>query len=169
MDRVLSCGNDRKIMVAIDEGEYSHYALMWALDNLKESLESSKLVIFMAQPPPAKGDVFAASLSSARVHCPVSATPQYVNSAKENNKKLTLALLEKAKEICAGRGVHAEIATEAGHPTTAICDAVKKYDITLLILGERGLGKIKRALLGSVSNYCLQYATCPVLVAKKPQ
>ncbi|KAG7941788.1 hypothetical protein I3843_16G064400 [Carya illinoinensis] len=42
---------ERKVMVAIDESEYSHYALIWVLDNLKESITKSPLVIFMTQPP----------------------------------------------------------------------------------------------------------------------
>ncbi|XP_021637893.2 uncharacterized protein LOC110633555 isoform X2 [Hevea brasiliensis] len=158
---------ERKVMLAIDESEYSHYALIWVLDNLKESLTKSPLFIFMAQPPP-KNYPFAASLGSARMYCSVSAAPDFVNSVKENNKKLALAFLEKAKEICASRGVNAEIITEEGDPKTAICNVVQKLNISMLVLGERGLGKIKRALLGSVSNYCVQYAKCPVLVVKKP-
>ncbi|KAF2311068.1 hypothetical protein GH714_019354 [Hevea brasiliensis] len=160
---------ERKVMLAIDESEYSHYALIWVLDNLKESLAKSPLFIFMAQPPP-KNYPFAASLGSARMYCSVSAVtaPDFVNSVRENNKKLALAFLEKAKEICASRGVNAEIITEEGDPKTAICNVVQKLNISMLVLGERGLGKIKRALLGSVSNYCVQYAKCPVLVVKKP-
>ncbi|KAF5468588.1 hypothetical protein F2P56_012731 [Juglans regia] len=159
---------EKKVMLAIDESEYSHYALVWALDNLKESLTNSPLVIFMAQPPTKSTYTFAASLGSARLYCPVSATPDFVTSVKEKQKKLTLALLEKAKEICASRGVNAETVTEVGHPTTAICDAVEKLNIKLLILGEHVLGKIERAFLGSVSSYCVQNAKCPVLVVKKP-
>ncbi|KAG2666800.1 hypothetical protein I3760_15G081900 [Carya illinoinensis] len=155
-------------MVAIDESENSHYALVWALDYLKESIKNSPLVIFMAQPPTKSNYTFAAPLGSARLYCPVSATPDFVTSDKENKKKLTLAFLEKAKEICSSRGVNAEIATEVGHPRTAICDAVQKFNIKLLILGEHVLGKIERALIGSVSSYCVQNAKCPVLVVKKP-
>lgn len=63
---------ERKVMVAIDESEYSHYALIWVLDNLKESITKSPLVIFMAQPPPHTNYTFPASLGSARMYCPVS-------------------------------------------------------------------------------------------------
>jgi len=172
MAEVLAGGGgaaERKVMVAIDESDYSHYALTWVLENLKESIINSSLVIFMAQPPPTNSYTFSAPLGSARMYCPVSATPELTNSIQENNKKLTLALLGKAKEMCASCGVKAETITEVGDPSTAICDAVQKFDISLLVLGERGLGKIKRALLGSVSNYCVQNAKCPVLVVKKPK
>lgn len=36
----------------------------------------------------------------------------------------------------------------------------------MIIMGARGLGKIKKALLGSVSDYVLKKAHCPVLVCK---
>ncbi|KAL5553153.1 hypothetical protein UlMin_040554 [Ulmus minor] len=158
---------EKKVMVAIDESESSHYTLLWVLENLKESISKSPLVIFMAQPPAQSNYTFAAALGTARMYCPVSATPELVNSVQENQKKLVLLLLEKAKDICATKGVTAEIITEVGDPRTAICDTVEKYNISLLVLGVRDFGRIKRAFLGSVSNYCVQNAKCPVLVVKK--
>lgn len=34
--------------------------------------------------------------------------------------------------------------TEDGDPGTTICDTVEKLNINLLVLGDRGLGRIKR-------------------------
>ncbi|KAJ7943145.1 universal stress protein A-like protein [Quillaja saponaria] len=158
----------KKVMVAIDENESSHYALMWTLENLKESITKSSLVIFMAQPAPNNNYSLGASLGTARLYCPLSATPDWPNSVHENHRKFTLALLEKANDICASQGVKAETVTDVGDPGTAICDAVQKHNINFLVLGDWGLGKIKRAFLGSVSNYCVHNAKCPVLVVKKP-
>ncbi|KAA8529149.1 hypothetical protein F0562_034052 [Nyssa sinensis] len=160
----------KKVMVAIDENESSYYALKWVLENLRESITNSgnPLVIFMAQPSP-KPIPFAASLGSARIYCPVSAFPEFVNSVQEKNMRVSLALLEKAKSICTSHGVKAETIAEVGNPKEAICNAVQKYEINLLALGDCGLGKIKRAFLGSVSNYCVENAKCPVLLVKKPQ
>jgi nucleotide-binding universal stress UspA family protein len=91
-----------------------------------------------------------------------------VRSFQENQQKFSLALLEKAKGICSKYGIVAEILTEVGNPKEAICEAVDKLNIQLLVLGSQGRGVIKRALLGSVSNYCAHNAKCPVLVVKKP-
>ncbi|KAA8532698.1 hypothetical protein F0562_032731 [Nyssa sinensis] len=160
----------KKVMVAIDESESSYYALIWVLENLRESITNygNPLVIFMAQPSPINNVVFAASLGTARMYCPVSSTPEFVNSVQGQNKIVTLGLLEKAKGICTSHGINAETITEVGDPKQTICNAVEKYKIDLLVLGDRGLGKIKRAFLGSVSNYCVHNAKCPVLVVKKP-
>lgn len=40
--------------------------------------------------------------------------------------------------------VNAEILTEEGDAKTAICNVVEKLNIGMLVLGDRGLGKIKR-------------------------
>ncbi|XAR72339.1 hypothetical protein NMG60_11018946 [Bertholletia excelsa] len=168
---MAAVANGKKLMVAIDENGSSYEALMWVLENLRDSINSSgnPLVIFMAQASPSYNNVFAASLGSARMYCPVSSTTDYVNSVNERNSAVSLGILEKAKSICTSHGVNAETILEIGDPKQAICNAVQKYNVSLLIIGDHEIGKIKRALIGSVSNYCVQYAKCPILVVKKPE
>lgn len=74
MAEVVGGKAEKKVMVAIDESEGSHFALVWVLENLKETITNSQLVIFMAQPPTKSNYTFAASLGSARLYCPVSAS-----------------------------------------------------------------------------------------------
>ncbi|KAJ0430866.1 putative transcription factor interactor and regulator CCHC(Zn) family [Helianthus annuus] len=40
----------KKVMVAIDQSEYSRYALEWALENLHDSIANNHLLIFTVQP-----------------------------------------------------------------------------------------------------------------------
>ena len=40
----------------------------------------------------------------------------------------------------------------------------ENYDI--IVMGSRGLGKIKSIFMGSVSQYVLKYAHCPVLIVR---
>ncbi|KAF7147266.1 hypothetical protein RHSIM_Rhsim03G0142300 [Rhododendron simsii] len=121
-------------------------------------------------------NVFAASLGSARVYCPVSATSEYVYYVQEQNKVVSMGILEKAKGICTTHGVNAETIAQLGDPKQAICDAVQKHIIDLLVLGDTELGKIRRFISvlllrkkRSLSNYCVHNAKCPVLVVKKPE
>jgi nucleotide-binding universal stress UspA family protein len=37
----------------------------------------------------------------------------------------------------------------------------------LIVMGSRGLGGIRRALMGSVSESVVQHAHCPVLVVRE--
>ena len=67
-------GSGKKVMVAVDESENSHCALLWVLESLKESIRGTPLVIFMALPVVDNNYIFAASLGNARLYAPVSAS-----------------------------------------------------------------------------------------------
>jgi hypothetical protein len=44
--------------------------------------------------------------------------------------------------------------------------AAKEKQANVIVVGRRGLGVIKRLLLGSVSRYILENAPCDVIVVK---
>lgn len=45
-----------------------------------------------------------------------------------------------------------------------ICSVGKEEKAECIILGSRGLGTIRRTILGSVSDYVTQHMTIPVLL-----
>ncbi|MBI2162004.1 MAG: universal stress protein [Candidatus Rokubacteria bacterium] len=53
-----------------------------------------------------------------------------------------------------------------GHPAREIVAAAASCDADLVVVGARGLGGMKRLLLGSVSERVLHDARCPVLIVK---
>ncbi|MCH7230858.1 universal stress protein [Glycomyces sp. L485] len=53
---------------------------------------------------------------------------------------------------------------EQGKPAAVLIEEAKRAD--LLVLGGRGLGGFAGALLGSVSQHCVQHAACPVVVVR---
>ncbi|XP_068638921.1 universal stress protein A-like protein isoform X2 [Aristolochia californica] len=151
-------GRAKKVMVAVDESDCSHYALEWMLNNLRECCSpSSPLILFNVQSIVDLGLLAAASHGGA----------QLIQSVSEQQKKFSMALLEKAKAMCDKEGVAANMISEVGDPKDAICGAVERLNVNLLILGSRGRGLLKRTFLGSVSNYCVHNAPCSVLVVKK--
>ncbi|KAK9276970.1 hypothetical protein L1049_006509 [Liquidambar formosana] len=154
--------NKKVVMVAIEESDCSHYALKWTLESLCNSISESHLIIFTVLPIADYSYIYASTMGAA--------PPDLIASVQENQKKVAVALLEKAKKICADHGViAAETIVESGDPKAVICEAVEKLKVELLVLGSHGRGALKRAFLGSVSNHCVQNAKCPVLVVRKPE
>lgn len=39
----------------------------------------------------------------------------------------------------------------------------------MIVMGTRGLGTLRRTILGSVSDYVVHHACCPVLVCRSGQ
>ena len=54
-----------------------------------------------------------------------------------------------------------------GHPAEEIVHLAEQLDSDCVVVGSHGMSGIKRFLLGSVSDYVLQYAPCSVLIVKK--
>ncbi|MCR5756785.1 MAG: universal stress protein [Selenomonas sp.] len=74
-------------------------------------------------------------------------------------------ILERAMEMVPS-GIEKEAFSETGSPAVVILDFAAANDIDLVIMGSRGLGIVKGVLLGSVSQYIVEQAKCPVLVVK---
>jgi len=74
------------------------------------------------------------------------------------------ALDEVVREHPALAAVEFNIEAIAGPPGPVLVDASDGAD--LLVLGHRGRGAVRSALLGSVGLHCVLHATCPVTVVR---
>jgi nucleotide-binding universal stress UspA family protein len=54
-----------------------------------------------------------------------------------------------------------------GEPGPALCQLAADIGASAVIIGSRGRGGLKRAFLGSVSDYVVRNAPCPVIVARE--
>lgn len=60
--------------------------------------------------------------------------------------------------------IGAKVKQMSGKVGEAIVTAAKEENATLIVVGTRGMGKVRRTFLGSVSDYVLHHAHVPVLV-----
>jgi nucleotide-binding universal stress UspA family protein len=75
-------------------------------------------------------------------------------------------VLARAGELFARGGAKLEHVVRVGVPAEEILSETNDGLTDLVVVGARGLGGLKRFVLGSVSDRVLQHATCPVLVVK---
>jgi nucleotide-binding universal stress UspA family protein len=77
-------------------------------------------------------------------------------------------LLDKEVEQVAAAGVTVTQAhLSMGKAAPEIVVVAEEIDAGLIVMGSRGQGGIRRALLGSVSESVVKHAHCPVLVVRE--
>ncbi|CAN8269434.1 unnamed protein product [Cochlearia groenlandica] len=162
----------QKMMVAIDKSDSSFYALQWVIDHFANLLmtteaaaaaEGGLLTVVHVQSPFPHFAAFPAG--SGAVH----ASSTMIESAKKAQQETSLELLSRAVHMCLAKKIRTDTLVLEGDAKEAICQAVDEMHIDLLIMGSRGLGKIRRAFIGSVSDYCAHHASCPILIVKPPK
>ncbi|GLJ09326.1 hypothetical protein SUGI_0106670 [Cryptomeria japonica] len=158
MADIESIHKQRKIMVGVDESEESMNALSWALDFFCIGNAKDSLILLHAQPPPgdysnmdSTGYLFSSEIDQA---------------VEKYQKNVTENVLKRAKSICIGKNVCEESRVCVGDARDVICEEAEKIKPDFLVIGSHGYGTIKRAFLGSVSDYCAHNVKCPVLIVK---
>ena len=74
-------------------------------------------------------------------------------------------VLDRALEMVPPN-VEKEAFSETGSPSITIIEFAEEHGADMIVMGSRGLGVVKGVLLGSVSQYILEQAKCPVLLVK---
>ena len=76
-------------------------------------------------------------------------------------------VLAPAMQLAAERGVPATAELVSGDPVAEIVKTADRFEADLIVLGSRGLGRVKAALLGSVSRGVLAESKRSVLVVRE--
>lgn len=140
----------RKILLATDGSEDASAAARAAIDLADRSGSELHVVHVFEFIPPREYISLA-----LRVRSPFA-------SEREGREMLSeqVSLIEER-----GGRVHGAH-LRRGSPVHEILDAAWELGISLIVVGSRGLGGVKRLLMGSVSERVVHYATCPVLVLR---
>ena len=76
-------------------------------------------------------------------------------------------LEEEVQRVREAGGEVAEVHARLGRPDAEIVGLADELGAGLIVLGSRGLGPLRRALMGSVSDSVVRHAHCPVLVVRE--
>ncbi|XP_009612671.1 universal stress protein PHOS32-like [Nicotiana tabacum] len=148
------------LIFAVDDSEHSFYALEWTLDHYFACPSTSpfKLVVIHA-----KSNAYAACAVGMAGPGRIDVLTLIETDIKRGAEKV----IEKTKELCKSKRLK-EVSCEVieGDARNVICDAVDKHHASLLVMGSHGYGAFKRAVLGSVSDYCSHHANCSVMIVK---
>jgi len=90
----------------------------------------------------------------------------YLNAQAQVNKDTSI-LLHKYGKFCDKAGIkHTLLLGVSSHIGEMITQAADTKNVDFLVIGRRGMGKIKRLFVGSTSKYCVEHCKCNVMVVK---
>ncbi|MQL83587.1 hypothetical protein Taro_016088 [Colocasia esculenta] len=157
-----------RIMLAVNESSIKGYphpsissrtAFEWAVKKIVRSNTSGFVLLFLHVQIPDE-DGFDDMDS-------IYASPDDFKGMKERDKIRGLHLLEYFVHRCDEIGVPCEAWIKKGDPTEVICSEVKRVHPDLLVVGSRGLGPFQRVFVGTVSEFCVKHADCPVVTIRR--
>jgi nucleotide-binding universal stress UspA family protein len=135
----------RRIVVGVDGFESSKAALRWAIHQAK--LTGAAVEAITTWQIPAGSGLL-----------PADDVPDYQDDAR-------MVLTEAITETCLlDPEVEVRPRVAEGRAAQVLVDASEGAD--LLVVGNRGHGGLTEALLGSVGQYCVRHASCPVVIMR---
>lgn len=139
-----SRNQEQGIVVGVDGSASSKQALAWALRYAGTT--GLPVTAILAWEIPANYGTAAMVLPAV----------EFANGAKRELKHVV-------DEVTAAfPQVHVDLRVVEGHPAKILLKEAEHAQ--LLVVGSRGHGGFVRTILGSVSQYCVNHAKCPVLV-----
>ena len=138
-----------KILVPVDGSENALRALDHALFLAKSTGAAATAIHVIERPP----TVYVES-------------QKLLDELLENYRKESTKILDKCQEAARRAGVEIKTVIAEGDPASSIVGYADKEGFDLIVIGSRGLGRLKGAVLGSTSNKVLHGTKCTVMITK---
>lgn len=137
------------VLLATDLGPASAHAAEMALD-LADRLAAPLLIVSVIDPRRLRqpGGPFAARIDQVRA----------------TREAAAQAFVDRGRQ----RGVAVMFLVWEGEPGESIVAAAEAEGAEMIVVGSHGRAAVGRMLMGSVSEYVVRHAKCPVLVVRPP-
>jgi nucleotide-binding universal stress UspA family protein len=145
-----------KILLATDGSEDANLASSTATD-LAKSTNSELHILYVGGMP----GVFYESPGAIALDPDLQSRME-----KDAEEAARTRLKEQVQKIHEAGGEITETHARVGFPEAKIVDLAEEMRAGLIVIGSRGLGPLRRALMGSVSDSVVRHAHCPVLVVR---
>jgi len=150
------------ILVAFDGSEHSKKALSYALELAEKFGGKITLVHVYSSVVPLTPSVDTLSAPTLTPPASAAIAAKITEEAKQRGERV----LDEAVHAVKARGVSVDKVLREGDAVKEIVAVAQERKIDLIVVGHRGLGKLKELFLGAVSEGVSHKAPCPVLIAK---
>ena len=148
-----------KVVLAIDGSEEASRAAEAAVE-LCEKTGSELHVVHVGE------DFYLTAVTDLDMVVQTWVAQEYAES-EANFEQIAREVLDaEVEKVEAAGGTVTQAHLRVGRADAEIVDLAEGIKAGLVVLGSRGLGGVKRALMGSVSYSVVRHAHCPVLVVR---
>jgi len=91
---------------------------------------------------------------------------EIVDQLRQRGRQVLDEQVKKIEET-GGKVAQAHVRLVEEHRDRAIVELADELEVGLIVMGSRGLGGVRRALMGSVSDSVVRHAHCPVMVVRR--
>jgi nucleotide-binding universal stress UspA family protein len=153
----------KKILVPLDGSEHSQRALKTATQIAKKFKARMTLIhVYSVTVPPV---IMPEPTTLTPSGVPV-VTPAELSKMVEAAQEVGERILAEAEERLKSEGVKVDTSLSEGNTVQEITRVAEEGDFDLIVMGVRGIGRLRELLVGSVSEGVIKHASCPVLVVK---
>ena len=144
--------------------------ILLATDGSEEAASAARTAADLAQKTGSELHVVLVELSTAYVGMGPPEIADIPAPEQEELDEEAQSLLDtQVRQIKADGGTVTGAYLRLGRPDVEIVALAEELGAGLIVVGSRGLGGIRRALMGSVSDSVVRHAHCPVLVVRKEE
>ncbi|XP_052677754.1 putative universal stress protein SAUSA300_1656 [Crassostrea angulata] len=148
----------RTVIVGMDGSEDSRFVFHWYVQNIHRP--GDRVVnVFSAD--------FHSEHDSRWLFSFTESVEKKVRGSLDKERARHLETVKKFSKLLENSKILGEVnAIDSKSPGEGIVQAAKEIHASFIVTGTRGLGKVRRTILGSVSDYILRHAPMPVVVCR---
>jgi nucleotide-binding universal stress UspA family protein len=139
--------------------------VLLATDGSPGAVVAEQLVATLAWPDPTEIVV----LRIDRLLLDLDLPPDALTAIDELREREATEHFAALEPTLAGRGRAIKTRVVLGRAASVIVDEARRLEADVVVVGSRGLGPFRSALLGSVAAEVVDHSPCPVLVARIPR
>lgn len=151
----------RKVVIAMDGSDNAIFALNWYKEHVHKTIDYVYLIHVFE---------WHHAVHNSKWHfSPQHNDVETLGPLIREEHAMVNARLEKFAQELQNLQIKGEVkVVHTKNPGEGVVHEAKELAASFIVTGSRGLGKVRRTILGSVSDYILHHASVPVIICHKP-